>query len=217
MTAFGITGISQILVTTYWGFYIPPDTTIPLVQRLVIDPINLYLVMILLVPLSFGFTLMMIHLAKEAERKAKLAKANGPKKVSEIKLSIKWTNWLLVALLAFQVFLNIAAFNAFLSGMNNVNLWITGVILITFAGFFHLYRYAMSQSKNIPKPPKIPTTKLLESAQKPLSKTDQTKLPEEKSPQGQVVENVTPEIKTNTAELDLDKDPNLGMSDLKKP
>jgi ubiquinol-cytochrome c reductase cytochrome b subunit len=217
MTAFGITGISQILVTTYWGFYIPPDTTIPLVERLVIDPINLYLVMILLVPLSFGFTLMMIHLAKEAERKAKLAKANGPKKVSEIKLSIKWTNWLLVALLAFQVFLNIAAFNAFLSGMNNVNLWITGVILITFAGFFHLYRYAMSQSKNIPKPPKIPTTKLLESAQKPLSKTDQTKLPEEKLPQGQVVENVTPEIKTNTAELDLDKDPNLGMSDLKKP
>jgi ubiquinol-cytochrome c reductase cytochrome b subunit len=217
MTAFGITGISQILVTTYWGFYIPPDTTIPLVERLVIDPINLYLVMILLVPLSFGFTLMMIHLAKEAERKAKLAKANGPKKVSEIKLSIKWTNWLLVALLAFQVFLNIAAFNAFLSGMNNVNLWITGVILITFAGFFHLYRYAMSQSKNIPKPPKIPNTKLLESAQKPLSKTDQTKLPEEKSPQGQVVENMTPEIKTNTAELDLDKDPNLGMSDLKKP
>ena len=170
--------------------------------------------MILLVPLSFGFTLMMIHLAKEAERKAKLAKANGPKKVSEIKLSIKWTNWLLVALLAFQVFLNIAAFNAFLSGMNNVNLWLTGVILITFAGFFHLYRYAMSQSKNIPKPPKIPTTKSLESAQKPSS---QTKLSEEKLPQGQVVENVTPEIKTNTAELDLDKDPNLGMSDLKKP
>ena len=173
--------------------------------------------MILLVPLSFGFTLMMIHLAKEAERKAKLAKANGPKKVSEIKLSIKWTNWLLVALLAFQVFLNIAAFNAFLSGMNNVNLWLTGVILITFAGFFHLYRYAMAQSKNIPKPPKIPTTKPLESAQKPTSQIDQTKLSDEKLPSGQIGESVTPEIKANTAELDLDKDPNLGMSDLKKP
>jgi len=172
MTAFGITGISQILVTTYWGFYIPPDTTIPLVQRLVIDPINLYLVMILLVPLSFGLTLMMIHLAKDAERKAKLAKANGPKKVSEIKISIKWTNWMLVALLAFQVFLNIAAYNAFLSGMNNVNLWITGVILITFAGFFHLYRYAMSQSKNIPKPPKFPTTKQIETSQESLPQTD---------------------------------------------
>jgi ubiquinol-cytochrome c reductase cytochrome b subunit len=115
---------------------------------------------------------MMIHLAKDAERKAKLAKANGPKKVSGINLSVKWTNWLLVALLAFQVFLNIAAYNAFLSGMNNVNLWITGVILITFAGFFHLYRYAMAQSKNIPKPPKFPTTKQIETSQESLPQTD---------------------------------------------
>jgi len=79
---------------------------------------------------------------------------------------------MLVALLAFQVFLNIAAYNAFLSGMNNVNLWITGVILITFAGFFHLYRYANSQSKNIPKPPKLPTTKQIETSQKSLPQTD---------------------------------------------
>jgi ubiquinol-cytochrome c reductase cytochrome b subunit len=124
---------------------------------------------------------MMIHLAKDAERKAKLAKANGPKKVSEINLSVKWTNWMLVGLLAFQVFLNIAAYNAFLSGMNNVNLWITGVILITFAGFFHLYRYAMAQSKNIPKPPKLPTTKRIKTSQKPLSQEDEVqKSPEEK-------------------------------------
>ncbi|NWJ22570.1 cytochrome bc complex cytochrome b subunit, partial [Marine Group I thaumarchaeote] len=81
----------------------------------------------------------------------------------------------------FQVFLNIAAYNAFLSGMNNVNLWITGVILITFAGFFHLYRYASSQSKNIPKPPKLPTTKQIETSQKSLPQTDGVqKLPEEK-------------------------------------
>ena len=36
ITAIGITGISQIMVTTYWGFYISPDTSIPLVSRLVI-------------------------------------------------------------------------------------------------------------------------------------------------------------------------------------
>ena len=125
---------------------------------------------------------------------------------------------MLVALLAFQVFLNIAAYNAFLSGMNNVNLWITGVILITFAGFFHLYRYANSQSKNIPKPPKLPTTKQLETSQKPPSKTDSIeKTTEEKPSQGQIVESSTPEIKPTTAELDLDKEQNLGMSDLKKP
>ena len=174
--------------------------------------------MILLVPLSFGFTLMMIHLAKDAERKAKLAKENAPKKVSEINLSIKWTNWMLVGLLAFQVFLNIAAYNAFLSGMNNVNLWLTGVILITFAGFFHLYRYAMSQSKNIPKPPKLPTTKRIATSQKSLPQTDGVqKSPEEKSSQGQIAEPSSPEIKPTTAELDLDREQNLGMSDLKKP
>src|SRR3990172_3003306 len=67
VTAFGITGIAQIMVTTYWGFYISPDTTKPLVERLVIDPIFFYLVMVLLVPLGFGFSYMMIKLSKEAE------------------------------------------------------------------------------------------------------------------------------------------------------
>ena len=56
VTAFGITSLAQIMVTTYWGFYISPDVSIPLVERLVIDPIFFYGVMILLVPLGFGFT-----------------------------------------------------------------------------------------------------------------------------------------------------------------
>ncbi|MXX20387.1 MAG: cytochrome bc complex cytochrome b subunit [Cenarchaeum sp. SB0665_bin_23] len=156
ITAFGITGIAQIMVTTYWGFYIPADTTLALVDRLVIDPVFLYLVMILLVPMSFGFTYMMIKLAKEAERKAKIAKEKGPKQVSTIRLSQQWINWLIVALLAFQVFLNIAAYNAALTGMNNIELFLVGLIMITFAGFFHLYRYSMNESKKAPPPPPPP-------------------------------------------------------------
>jgi len=55
------------------------------------------------------------------------------------------------------------------------------VILITFAGFFHLYRYAMAQSKNIPKPPKFPTTKRIKTTQESLPKEDEVqKSPEEK-------------------------------------
>ena len=156
ITAFGITGIAQIMVTTYWGFYIPADTTLALVERLVIDPIFLYLVMILLVPLSFGFTYMMIKLAKEAERKAKLAKRNAPKKVATINLSQKWINWVIIALLAFQVFLNIAAYNAALTGMKNVSLFLVGMIMIVFAAFFHMYRYSMNESKKAPPPPMPP-------------------------------------------------------------
>ncbi|MGI0009947.1 MAG: cytochrome b, partial [Nitrosopumilaceae archaeon] len=153
ITAFGITGIAQIIVTTYWGFYISPDTTMPLVQRLVIDPIFFYATMILLVPLGFGFSYMMIKMSKEAERKAKLAASKGPQKVAQIHLSAKWINWLMVALLGFQVYLNIAAYNAALSGMNNFNLFITGVILLVFAGMFHIYRYGMNEAKKIPTPP----------------------------------------------------------------
>lgn len=156
ITAFGITGIAQIMVTTYWGFYIPADTSLALVERLVIDPVFLYLVMILLVPLGFGFTYMMIKLAKEAERKAKLAKKEGPKSVATISLSQKWINWVIVALLAFQVFLNIAAYNAILSGMKNISLFLVGMIMITFAAFFHVYRYGVNESKKAPPPPVPP-------------------------------------------------------------
>ena len=153
ITAFGITGIAQMMVTTYWGFYIPSDTSIPLVERLVIDPIYLYTVMILLVPLGFGFSYMMIHMAREAERKAKLAKETGPRQVAKIDLSDKWVNWIIIALIAFQVFLNIAAYNAALAGMKNLSLFWVGLILVVFAAFFHVYRYGLGKAKKLPTPP----------------------------------------------------------------
>ncbi len=176
ITAFGITGIAQIMVTTYWGFYIPSDTTIPLVQRLVIDPIFFYLVMILLVPLGFGFSYMMIKMAQEAERKAKLNKDKGPKKVAEINLSQKWINWVIVGLLVFQVYLNIAAYNAAITGLNNLSLFFTGLILVVFAGMFHVYRYGMSEAKRPPPPPPVEEPQL-EQAPIPEPK----ELPKEKS------------------------------------
>jgi ubiquinol-cytochrome c reductase cytochrome b subunit len=180
VTAFGITGIAQIMVTTYWGFYIPSDTTIPLVQRLVIDPIFLYLVMILLVPIGFGFSYMMIKMAKEAERKAQMNKEKGPKKVAEIKLSQKWLNWVLVGLIVFQVYLNIAAYNAALSGLNNLSLFFTGVILMVFAGLFHIYRYALSEAKKPPPPPPVKEQPAVAHAKVPVvAKETPKELPKE--------------------------------------
>ncbi|CDI06303.1 MAG: cytochrome b N-terminal domain-containing protein [Candidatus Nitrosotenuis sp.] len=176
ITAFGITGIAQIMVTTYWGFYIPPDTTIPLVQRLVIDPVFFYLVMILLVPLGFGFSYMMIKMAQEAERKAKLRKEKGPKQVAEIRLSQKWLNWIIVGLIAFQVYLNIAAYNAAITGLNNLSLFFTGLILIVFAGLFHVYRYALSEAKRPPPPPPAQTQEpQIEAPQPSEIKQEETK------------------------------------------
>jgi len=160
ITAVGITSLAQIIVTTYWGFYIDPDRTKSLTERLVIDPILLYLVMLLLVPLSFGFTYMLIKLARHAELVNKMEaakrKAAGETRKS-ITLPENWTWALLVVLLAFQVYLNISAYYAATAGFRNVELFLVGLVLITFAGIFHIYRYAGQQAK-LPKPAKAPTS-----------------------------------------------------------
>ena len=153
VTALGITSLAQIMVTTYWGFYIDPNFDKALLERLVIDPIFFYLVMILLVPLSFGFSYMMIKLAKHAEANAKLQ----PKKTkSSISISQKWIYVLFVVLLAFQVYLNIAAYYAMLQGMKNFSLFIIGIVMLVFAGMFHLYRYGRALAKAPPPRPVPP-------------------------------------------------------------
>ena len=54
--------------------------------------------------------------------------------------------------IAFLVFLNIAAYNAALTGFKNLSLFWTGLILFVFAAFFHVYRYSMGKAKNAPPP-----------------------------------------------------------------
>lgn len=169
ITAVGITSLAQIIVTTYWGFYINPDRTKSLLERLVIDPIFFYLVMLLLVPLSFGFTYMIIKLAKNAEANAKLQpkKAGGK---TAINLPKKWIYILFVVLLAFQVYLNISAYYAVLSGMKNFSLFIIGIIMLVFAGMFHIYRHGTAMAKAPPpKPSTLPSpAKPLPTAPKPM-------------------------------------------------
>jgi ubiquinol-cytochrome c reductase cytochrome b subunit len=220
VTAFGITGLAQIMVTTYWGFYISPDVSVPLVERLVIDPIFFYSTMILLVPLGFGFTYMMIKLANESERKAKLHKENAPQKVATINLSEKWINWVLVALLAFQVLLNIAAYNAALTGMKNISLFFIGIILIVFAGFFHVYRYGLAQAKNPPPPPPVQEPEEKPKLQEQQPVPDSSKLPEG-SDKTEAKKELSPEIQNPKVQADLsidvNRETNIGSSDLSKP
>ena len=189
ITAIGITSLAQILVTTYWGFYIDPDIQKSLTERLVIDPMLLYLVMLLLVPLSFGFTYMMIKLARHAELMNKMEaakrKAAGETRKS-ITLPENWTWALTIVLLVFQVYLNISAYYAAISGFRNVELFLVGLVLITFAGIFHIYRYASQQAKlpkpappkapvpakeTVPKPVTQPQPVVAEVAQKPAPQT----------------------------------------------
>jgi ubiquinol-cytochrome c reductase cytochrome b subunit len=155
VTAIGITSLAQIIVTTYWGFYIDPDRTKSLLERLMIDPVYLYLVMILLVPLSFGFTYMMIKLARNAEANAKI-QPKKPSGKSSINLSEKSVYAIFIALLAFQVYLNIAAYYAILGGMKNYSLFIVGIIMLVFAAMWHVYRHGKSLQKAPPPKPTVP-------------------------------------------------------------
>jgi ubiquinol-cytochrome c reductase cytochrome b subunit len=166
ITAIGITSLAQIIVTTYWGFYIDPDRDKALLERLVIDPIFFYLVMILLVPLSFGFTYMMIKLAKHAEANAKLQPKKAPK--GSMNISQKWMYVLFVVLLAFQVYLNISAYYAVLQGMNNWSLFIIGIMMLVFAAMFHLYRYGRALAKAPPPKPIPPTPAKPAAVPKPV-------------------------------------------------
>ena len=145
ITALGITSIAQIIITTYWGFYIDPDRTKSLLERLVIDPIFLYTVMVVLVPLSFGFTYLMIKLAKNAEANAKKQK---PVEKNSIQLPAKWLYILFIVLIGFQVYLNIAAYYAVLNGMKNYSLFLIGILMLVFSGMFHLYRHSRGLTKS---------------------------------------------------------------------
>jgi len=227
ITALGITSLAQIIVTTYWGFYIDPDRDKALLERLVIDPIFFYLVMILLVPLSFGFSYMMIKLAKHAEANAKLQPKKAGK--SSIGFSQKWLYVLFVVLLAFQVYLNIAAYYAVLQGMKNYSLFIIGIMMLVFAGMFHLYRYGRAMAKAPPPRPSpptaarpIPTTPkpapVAPSAERPLAAppTASSKPMSEKTPQLSQPQKSTSGAKSaassteKTASAEFDKDGSKG-------
>jgi len=87
----------------------------------------------------------MIKLAKNAEANAKKQK---PAEKNPIQLPTKWLYILFVALIAFQVYLNIAAYYAVLNGMKNYSLFLIGILMLVFAGMFHLYRYGRGLTKS---------------------------------------------------------------------
>ena len=190
ISAIGITSIAQIVITTYWGFYIDPDRTKSLLERLVIDPIFLYSVMLALVPLSFGFTYLMIKLAKNAEANAK----RQPKRTeSPITLNEKWIYLVFIALIGFQVYLNIAAYYALLAGMKNISLFIIGIIMLVFAGMFHIYRHGRTIANN-PLPPSIQYSDKIKSLQHRKASLDES---QDKPKLTSSPENVLSQIKSN--------------------
>lgn len=137
-TALGITSIAQILVTTAWGFYINPNTSLPTLERLLVPPELYFGSMILITVLSFALTYAFMRYLKSRERVRKAAAPLGPI------LTRRWVLAIFVLLIAAQVALNGLAFMAVQQGLRNMSLFDVGAILVSFGVLVHLYRYSQS-------------------------------------------------------------------------
>jgi ubiquinol-cytochrome c reductase cytochrome b subunit len=137
-TALGITTIAQILVTTAWGFYINPDTTLRTLLRLFVDPVLYFSSMLGVTALSFVGTYAFLRYLKSKER---VRRAAGPLVPM---LTKKWVFIIFVLLVVAQVALNGLAAQAISSGMRGMALFDAGAILVTFGVVAHLYRYSQS-------------------------------------------------------------------------
>jgi ubiquinol-cytochrome c reductase cytochrome b subunit len=139
-TALGITSIAQILVTTAWGFYINPDTSLPTLARLVVPPADYFASMIGITVVCFASTYAFLRYIKSKERVRKAVAPMGPI------LSRRGVFVVFALLILAQVALNGYAIAAVQSGLRNMVLFDAGAVLVSLGIIAHLYRY----SQNLP-------------------------------------------------------------------
>jgi len=137
-TALGITTIAQIIITTAWGFYINPDTSLPTLSRLFVDPAVYFSSMLGVTVLSFGFTYAFLRYLKNKERVRKAVAPATPL------LSKKWVMIIFLMLVGAQLALNFFAWTAAIASLNALTLFDAGAVLVTFGVIVHLYRYSQS-------------------------------------------------------------------------
>jgi len=103
-----------------------------------------------------------------------------------------------------------------------MSLFFVGIILLVFAAFFHLYRYALSEEKSAPPPPPIPVQDEKPKLDAPDVSTEPSKLPEGDAAQEGKPEpkELTQEVPTPKVQADLevgtDENLNLGSDDLER-
>ena len=136
--ALGITTIAQVLITTAWGFYINPDTNLPTLSRLFVDPVYYFTSMLGVTVLSFVLTYAFLRYLKNKERVRRAVAPSVPL------LSKKWVMIVFLMLVGAQLALNFFAWTAALTNLNALTLFDAGAVLVTFGVVVHLYRYSQS-------------------------------------------------------------------------
>ena len=137
-TALGITTIGQIIVTTAWGFYVSPDTSLPAIDRLYVDPGTYFSSMLAITVVCFAGTYAVLRYLKNKERVRRAVAPSTPL------LSGKWVMILFFTLIGAQVALNFFALTAALISINALTLFDAGAVFVVFGVVVHLYRYSQS-------------------------------------------------------------------------
>src|SRR5271157_860093 len=137
-TALGITSIAQVFITTAWGFYVNPDTTLPTLQRLFVSPVLYFSSILGVTALCFIITYAFLRYLKAKERVRKATAPSGPL------LSRKWVFTLFMLLILAQVAIVGLALLAAETNLRVMTLFDTGAVLITFGILAHLYRYSQT-------------------------------------------------------------------------
>jgi len=137
-TALGITTIAQILITTAWGFYVNPDTSLPTLSRLFVDPAMYFSSMLGVTVLSFVVTYGFLRYLRAKERVRRAVAPAAPL------LTKKWVSIIFLLLVGAQLALNFFAWTAALTSLNALTLFDVGAVLVTFGVIAHLYRYGQN-------------------------------------------------------------------------
>lgn len=138
-TALGIASIGQILLTTYWGFYINEAALTP-TQALFIDPVQIFGSMLLVAALCYVGTYAVLRYMSS---KSGGQMARGRKPPQEVNfLSSQWILIILVVIFAIQVLLNGLAAIDSIRHFPNLTMFDLGGVLVLFALMVHLYRYS---------------------------------------------------------------------------
>jgi ubiquinol-cytochrome c reductase cytochrome b subunit len=137
-TALGLTSIAQIFVTTGWGFYVNPDSTLETLARLFVPPVEYFSSMIVITIVTFGITYGYLRYLKARERVRRAIAPMGPL------LTRRWLMIIFFLLLLSQIALNGMAAMAIQGGLNGLALFQVGSVLVAFGVIVHLYRYSQA-------------------------------------------------------------------------
>lgn len=137
-TALGISSIAQILLTTYWGFYINESALTP-TQALFIDPVQIFGSMLLVAALCYAGTYSILRYM--ASKSGGMSRGRKPPQVVDF-ISSKWIAIVLVVLFAVQLLLNALAAVDAIRNFPNLTMFDLGGVLVLFALMVHLYRYS---------------------------------------------------------------------------